>query len=318
MNNNKTLNMVMWAAMGMLSAGSSVAAEGVDFGGPVGGSDIGSAYLPEASGFYGGVVAGYAQGSKFYGDDARENKDIDISNKSGVTAVGLLYVYPFKLFGGTLGSTAQLSYASGKIDLNGTSERYKGTGDIYSDLLIWSKYLGDADVKSGALPTGLTVSAAYSMLFGVGTYDKDKIVSTGRNVTYMIPNAAVSYLTGPNWLGDGTEFSARVFLDIATENKATNYKNGPVADIDFAVSERMGKWQVGVAGYYAKQLSDDERDGDKIPGGNRFGSAGIGPVVSYTIPKWKSNVKFKLLAPVYSKNTMAQTAAYVVFSKAFD
>ncbi|MCI3203520.1 MULTISPECIES: transporter [Pandoraea] len=301
-----------------LAWSSTNAAEGPAFGGPVGGSDIGAAYLPGASGFYGAAVAGYAHGDHFYGDNGKRADDTAIQNKSGVVAAGLLYVYPVKWLGGTLGTTVQGSLSTGNIHLNGVSQKYDGTGDLYSDLLIWSRYLGSADVAHGAPPTGLTVRVAYSMLFGTGRYDKNAIVSTGRNVTYLIPNFALTYLTGPNWLGDGTEFSANFYWDIATKNRATGYLNGPVFDVDLAVSERIGKWQIGVAGYYATQMSGDQRDGLPIPGGNKFGSAAIGPVIAYTIPEWKSSVKFKLQLPLYARNSMTQTVGYLVFSKAFN
>lgn len=302
----------------LLVAGQAMGAEGVAFGGPVGGTDIGSAYLPGMPGFYGAVVGGYAQGSSYYGDNAKRDPGISIKNKSGVAAAGVLYVYPFKLFGGTIGSTLQGSLATGNINLNGVSERYNGAGDLYSDFFIWSRYLGHANVAAGEEPTGFTVRLAYSMLFATGHYDQNAIVSTGRNVNYFIPNFAVSYLTGPNWFGDGMEFSVHVYLDVAGKNQATDYQNGLVADADVALSEKIGLWQVGVAGYYAGQTTGDQLDGVPVPGGNKFASAAIGPVVAYTIPQWKSNVKLKIQCPIYTRNSMAQTVGYVIFSKAFN
>jgi hypothetical protein len=291
------------------------AAEGPAYGGPVGGSDIENAYLPAQAGFYGAMVGGYANGSQYYGSDHHQSSTISANNSSGVAAVGALYIYPFKLAGGTLGTSVQGSVATGHISLNGRNDTYNGTGDIYSDLLMWSRYLGNS---SGPEPVGLTVKLAYSMIFPVGRYDENAIVSTGRNTFYYIPNAAFSYLTGPNMFGDGTEFSLHAFLDIAGTNSATHYHNGPVIDFDYAISEKLGLWQIGVAGYYATQLSDDHQDGLPVPGGNRFASAGIGPVIAYTIPAWKSNIKLKASIPLYTRNSLAQNVVYLIFSKAFN
>ncbi|WP_109478143.1 transporter [Paraburkholderia sp. C35] len=291
------------------------AAEGPAYGGPVGGSDIENAYLPAETGFYGAVVGGYANGSQYYDNNHHRSSTISAANSSGVAAVGALYIYPFKLFGGTLGTSVQGSLATGHIELNNRSDTYDGTGDIYSDLLVWSRYLGNS---TGSAPTGLTVKLAYSMIFPTGHYDQNAIVSTGRNTIYYIPNAAFSYLTGPNVFGDGTEFSLHVFLDIAATNSATKYHNGPVIDFDYAISEKLGLWQFGLAGYYATQLSDDHQNGQAVPGGNRFASAGIGPVLSYTIPQWKSNIKLKASIPIYTRNSLAQNVVYLIFSKAFN
>lgn len=305
------------AALAMSMSHATLAAEGPAYGGPVGGSDIGNAYLPDTSGFYGAAVAGFATANQYYGANGHQSSTIRADNNSGVIAAGLLYVYPFKLLGGTLGTTVQGSLATGDLHLNDSTDQYHGLGDVYSDLLIWSKYLGNA-TGPGVAPTGLTVKLAYSMIFPAGTYDKNALVSTGRNTFYYIPNAAFSYLTGPNMFGDGTEFSFHVFLDVAGTNTATHYHNGPVVDFDYAVSEKVGLWQFGLAGYYATQLSDDHQNGQPVSGGNRFASASIGPVVSYNIPAWKANVKLKAQIPIYTKNSLAQDVVYVVFSKAFN
>lgn len=294
---------------------SAVAAEGVNFGGPIGGTDFQNANLPAQSGFYGAYISGFARGDKFYGNDAKRNPAVSGGVMSGLQAAGVLYIYPFTLFGGTLGTDVEGQFAWGGVNINGVRQRYEGFGDIYSDLLIWSKHIGES--SNGGAPTGFTIKLAYSMIFPVGKYAPTDLNSAGHGAPYYIPNAAVSYMTGPNILGDGLELNAHVFLDIAGNNSAAQYQNGAVVDIDAAIGERIGKWQIGVAGYYATQLSDDHQNGKIVsPDGNRFGSASVGPVISYDIPQWQSSVKLKVQVPVYTRNALAGTVAYVVFSKA--
>ncbi|WP_175821261.1 transporter [Burkholderia sp. BCC0419] len=292
------------------------ASEGANYGGPVGGDDIQAAMLPPISGFYGAVVAGYAVGNRYYGNDGHQDPALHAKIASGVGAAGLLYVYPFKLLGGTLGTTLQGSVNGGRIEINGVSQTYSGVSDLYSDVLMWSKYFGNA--QPGQPPVGLTLKLAYSMVFPVGEYNTTDLYTSGRNVWFFIPNVAFTYLTGPNALGDGLEVSAHVFLNFAAKNRATQYTSGTVADVNFAVSERWGRWQGGIAGYYASQLNDDYQQGQLVPpDGRRYASLAIGPVVSYDIPAWKSSVKFKALFPVHTKNSLAATTGYVVYSKAF-
>ena len=292
------------------------ASEGANYGGPIGGDDIQAAFLPPVSGFYGAVVAGFANGSQYNGNDGHQDPALHGKITSGVGAAGLLYVYPFQLFGGTLGSTLQGSINGGRIEINGASQTYRGVSDIYSDVVMWSKYLGSA--PAGLPPVGLTVKLAYSMVFPVGKYNTTDLYTSGRNVWFFIPNVAFTYLTGPNFLGDGLEVSAHVFVNFASNNRATQYKSGTVVDVNFAVSERWGRWQGGVAGYYATQVNDDYQAGQLVPpDGRRYASMALGPVVSFDIPEWKSNVKFKALFPVLTKNSLSATTAYVVYSKAF-
>lgn len=310
-NNNKKYAIGLIGISLVTLAPIIMAAEGANYGGPVGGTDIQAAMLPPVSGWYGGVVAGYANGNKFYDKNGDQDRNIHAHISSEVAAAGLLYVYPQQLWGGTLATSLQGSMNKGRISLNGSDQNYKGFGDLYSDLLIWSKYLGDS--PAGQPPTGLTVKLAYSMVFPTGRYNTSDLYTSGRNVFFFIPNAAATYLTK-----SGLELSGHAFANIASENKATDYDSGTVLNLNFAVSQHVGLWQLGMAGYYAKQVSDDHIDGEVVePDGRRYSGLAVGPVVSYDIPAWKSNIKFKALAPLQTENSLAANTAYVVFSKAF-
>ncbi|RQT28763.1 transporter, partial [Burkholderia contaminans] len=109
-----------------------------------------------------------------------------------------------------------------------------------------------------------------------------------------------------------------VLIECLRKNSATQYKNGVVADVDVAISEVIGRWQAGVAGYYARQFTDDRMNGQPVPSGNRFASAAVGPVVAYNIPECKCSVKFKAQFSVFTRNSLAPNAAYLFFSKAFN
>lgn len=293
---------------------SLMAAQGITYGGPVGGTDIQNAYLPGQSGFYGALVNVGAYGDALYGN----------SGKSPTTAVNLpaytaefalLYVYPFKVFGGTLASSIADGISVGNITVNGRKESFKGLNDIYTDLFTWSKHLGSTSETEG--PRGLTVKLGYAMILPVGKYNTTDLYTAGHNIYIYIPNFALTYLTRPNFLGDGLELSAHFFLDISGKNSATQYRNGIVGDVDMAISEIIGPWQVGIAGYYARQFSDDVSNGETFPG-NRFGSAGIGPVVGVNIPQCKCSLKFKAQFPIFTRNALAPNSVVLVLSKAFN
>jgi hypothetical protein len=300
---------------GLCSAAN--ASEGLTYGGPRGGTDINGAYLPASSGFYGIALLWGAAPNAYYGNNASPSNTVDLHGKAIVPGLGLLYVYPFKLAGGTLGTDVLAIYAIQRMCVNGTCKTKEQWGDLYSDLIMWSRYFGTKKSPND-LPYGLTVKAAFSMQFPTGTYSATSPTpSSGFNVYRIIPNVALTYLTGPNALGDGVEFSSQIFYGITTTNDATNYSSGDTVDIDFAVSERAGRWQYGLAGYYAFQLQGDKKDGMEVPGGNKLKVLGLGPVVAYRIPAWKSVIKAKLQLPVYARNTAHQVSAVVTLVKAF-
>ncbi|WZB72924.1 hypothetical protein WJ968_18920 [Achromobacter xylosoxidans] len=66
------------------------------YGGPVGGTDIQSAYLPPHPGLYGSVIAVGALGEKFYDNDGR-SPTTSVRLPGGIAEFGLLYVYPGQL-----------------------------------------------------------------------------------------------------------------------------------------------------------------------------------------------------------------------------
>lgn len=80
--------------------------------------------------------------------------------------------------------------------------------------------------------------------------------------------------TSPPILADGTEISVRFFWNSYRENPATNYWAGDLFDFEFALTERIGRFQVGVTGFFAFQVEDDELLGVPIPpDGRRVKSA---------------------------------------------
>ena len=93
----------VFALVAALQISAVFAAEGPTFGGPVGGTDIRNAYLPSATGFYVGFVTGYGHSSQLYGGGGHPENNVNVSTNNNNIAGGILYVYPFKLLGGTSG-----------------------------------------------------------------------------------------------------------------------------------------------------------------------------------------------------------------------
>lgn len=86
-------------------------------------------------------------------------------------------------------------------------------------------------------------------------------------------------------------------------NNDTGYRSGNIFNTDYLMGYRlpfMPKLQVGIAGHYTKQFSDDDISGDSLPNGNRLDKFAIGPQLFYSfdqatgmVLKWlhETNVK---------------------------
>lgn len=121
----------------------------------------------------------------------------------------------------------------------------------------------------------------------------------------------MTYTTRPI-LAEGTEFSAKFYYNTYLENPHTHHHTGDLINIDFAVSEHIGRFQVGLAGFFATQIEDDELFGVPIPpDGLQAEGLPIGPVIAYDIPEHAMSMKLKALTSLYAINTV--TSWNVVF-----
>ena len=137
-----------------LPTGSASASEGSVYGGPLGGTDIGNALLPAKTGLYFGIVDVTGPSNKLYDGNGNVNTSAHTTVFVNAVGLGLLYMYPFKLFGGNLGTSVQESYQVGHVNLNGRKDNFSGIADAYSDLLEWSKHIGPIFGEDRFIPTG--------------------------------------------------------------------------------------------------------------------------------------------------------------------
>ena len=201
---------------------------------------------------------------------------VDI-NSIGLGAV-LLYVPDVKLFDGSIGflGTTGVGQVCGQIVSTSPSRCRSGIGDSYVEM-FWSRFYGftrpSPDKTALPIREGLAVGAGLGAVLPFGPYDAiiqaSNGVTVGSNTLIVAPSVAFTYTTPP-LIAEGTEFSSKIYLNNYSTNSDTNYKSGSNIVADFAVSERIGRWQLGVAGYYLRQFEDDQRAGVRVaPDGRR-------------------------------------------------
>lgn len=299
-------------AVASLSAGPSVALEGIAATGPIGGSDIRSALLPPP-GLYGGLVGV----STPMGDLNLPSGAIPGSGSAWIAGGGLLYVYDAKLLGGSLASSLFAGYQQSCYGVKAAGVQPCATGllDSWSDLLLWSFFFpiqSPANKQGGVLPIpyGLAVQFGIGASFPTGDYSATRSVNVGSNFYDIAPNIAITY-TMPNifgqFLGQATEISVRGFYNYYTTNTTTNYQTSPILSVDFALTQRWDSWQFGVAGTAYTQIGHDKVNGVTITPDRTASLIGIGPLVSYDFiaaeRPW--SVTFKALFGVEASNIPA-------------
>jgi hypothetical protein len=177
---------------------------------------------------------------------------------------------------------------------------------------MWSRYFGTPRKSrfGDAYPIaeGLTVAFAFGMVIPAGRYNAfDATIqglSIGNNLWDFAPITAVTYVSPPI-IADGTEVSAKLYWNNYLTNPTTHYHTGSLIDIDFAVSEKIGRFQVGLAGFYAFQIQDDTLEGVVIPPERRRGKVlELGGVLAYDMPEQQAAMKIKALQTIITENTV--------------
>lgn len=256
--------------------------------------------------------------------------------RAGLDAVGigsksasgvLLYVPDFKLFDGSVGFLGVAGFGSvcGQIRSRNPDTCRSGFGDVYVEA-SWSRFFGFTrpSREKDALPIreGLAIRAGLGAVLPAGLYDAQiqasNGVTVGSNTLVVAPSIAFTYTTPP-LLADGTEFSSKIYLNTYGRNPDTDYVSGKNINIDFAVSEHIGRWQVGVAGYYLRQFEDDTRGGIVVaPDGRRSEVLSLGGVINYDIPDLRTAIKLKARSSVFAYNTAMTTAVYLTIARKLD
>lgn len=287
------------------------AVEGPAVAGPIGGTDMRSALMPPP-GLYGGVLAAAAGTLDFVdgeGDTIPAFRDAHLTRN--LAGPFLYFVPDVKVFGGSvaIGGLAPAGNSCGHILIGEKDHCTNAIGDPYVELQ-WARSWAIVRQSryAGAYPIleGLSILLGLGIVIPVGQYDAAtparQATSIGTNIWDVAPTVAMTYTTAPV-LAEGTEFSAKLYWNNYWENPDTRHRTGDVVNVDFAITERMGRWQAGLAGFYAIQVDDDAVAGAAIDG-MRAETLQLGAVVNYDMPEHASSLKLKALTSAFSENTV--------------
>jgi hypothetical protein len=291
----------------------AAAVEGPTVAGPIGGTDVRSA-LPLPPGVYVGTVGVLSATIDFV--DAHGNTIPALSDARLVKEIAgpfFYFVPQTKVLGGSLAiaGLAPAGNICGHLFAGTSNECDAGIGDPYVEM-AWSRYFGTPrpSAYAGAYPIaeGLSVLLGFGAVLPVGRFNGSnplsRAISIGSNLWDFAPTAAFTYTTRPI-LAEGTELSAKIYWNNYLENPETHYRTGDLMNVDFALTEHIGRFQVGVTGFYAWQVEDDKIAGITAPPDGRRGSAlEVGGIVAFDMPEYASSVKLKAIAAPFAANTV--------------
>jgi hypothetical protein len=116
-----------------------------------------------------------------------------------------------------------------------------------------------------------------------GSYSGTQLVNAGRN---QWAGTLYGSLTSP--LGGRFDANLRTNLTVNGANPATDYRSGLEAGVEWSLNCRLAKgWSVGLNGYSARQLTDDEVDDEPVAGtGRKLRVDAFGPQLIYRGTRW--------------------------------
>src|SRR5215831_19716412 len=313
--------------MALLCAGpTALAVEGTTAAGPVGGSDVRVALLPPP-GLYGGVAF-------FAGDAPRlvDGKGHDIPGLSPhftlkAAAPFGLYVPDVQVLGGSIAVFGVLPYGAecGRFLATQSWACAWGAADPYGEI-GWFRYFGTPRPSrvAGSFPIleGLAVSAGIGAVLPVGQYNVRQVtqqgIGMGNNIFDIAPSVAITYTTRPIF-AEATELSAKLYWNTYRINSATQYQTADLVTVDFAVTERYGRFQMGVTGTYAFQFAGDKQFGVTVPpDGHRSEVLLLGGIFVYDMPEYAMSAKIKAVSSVVAANALRSQTLTFGFIKKWD
>ncbi|WCE09747.1 SphA family protein [Pseudomonas sp. JBR1] len=183
-----------------------------------------------------------------------------------------------------------LRLSSGVIG-NGGHVKVEASGKSASDTGMRQAYITPLNI-SYSPSANLNLTGGLSLFTPLGNYDKNSLANASPNYRTYVAEFAATWFPSQNW-----EISIAPTFSFNERNKDTGYKSGDVMNIDYGVGYRfasMPKLQVGLAGYYTDQYSDDDLSGQVLPSGNRLKKLAVGPQLLYNFDE-KSGVALKWL-----------------------
>jgi hypothetical protein len=271
--------------MGALSlAGTANATEGGGGAYPNGAEDFMAGAVPPPGNYFINYFT-------FYSADRLKDSDGDTVKgfklKVAADVLRFIHVTDKQILGGFWGVHAFIPLVYQDVELNvpvapGPMDDSRASlGDIIVDPFILSWHGPNWHAATGV-----------DIFIPTGNHDRKHLANPGRNYWTFEPIVAATFLPGA-----GFDISAKLMYDFNTKNNdstapgVSDYRSGQEFHMDYAVGKKFGDVTAGLAGYYYRQMTDDEADGSDVAG-KRGQVAAFGPVLKYDYRNMSLSLKY--------------------------
>jgi anthranilate 1,2-dioxygenase (deaminating, decarboxylating) large subunit len=178
-----------------------------------------------------------------------------------------VHVYKHQMLGANLGADVLLPLVAISADGPSTNPAYLG------DLTV-GPFLQWFDTKLMGRPFFQRVE--FNVTLPTGQYDQKYAINPGSNLWTIEPYYAFTWFITPQF-----STSWRIHYTYSTENDDTDVQPGQAFHFNYSFEYEFYKnFRGAIAGYYLKQLTDDEVNGNSVPGSKEQVFA-IGPAISW-------------------------------------
>jgi hypothetical protein len=235
-----------------------------------------------------------------------------------------VYVPDVQVLGGSIGVFGVLPYGAecGHFLAAQPWACAWGAADPYVEI-GWFRYFGTPRPSRvpGSFPIleGLAISTGIGAVFPVGQYNVRQVtqqgIGMGNNIFDIAPSLGITYTTPPIF-AEATELSAKLYWNKYRINSATQYQTADLVTVDFALTERYGRFQMGVTGTYAVQFEGDKQFGVTVPpDGHRSEVLLLGGIFVYDMPEYAMSMKIKAVTSVIAANALRSRDLTIGFIK---
>lgn len=190
----------------------------------------------------------------------------------------LVHMTKLQPLGGTWGMQVLLPVMHMDVTMGGRTQSNTGIGDIVIDPFLWSFHSKNLHYAFGL-----------DIIMPTGAYKSSDLANLGRNYWTFEPVAAATYISD-----DGYEASMKLMYDFNTKNTATNYQSGQELHFDYTLAKKINAFTVGVGGYFYKQTTDDELNGQKVGSDGFKGQVfAVGPQLKYDYKNMAFSLKYQ-------------------------
>ncbi|EPN6727327.1 transporter [Pseudomonas sp. GD03817] len=223
-------------------------------------------------------------------DNSGKSSVPGFSLENFVQAIRVVHTWDVKFDSGVTLSSGIIGSANKiKVEAFGNSDTDSGFRQLYLTPL----YVGYSPSENLHLLTG------FSAFVPLGNYDGNKLANSPPGYASYTQEFDLTWFPHPNW-----EVSIAPTFTINAKNDDTDYRSGNVFNVDYLLGYRLQsnpKVQLGLVGYYTKQVTDDRYDHGDLDDGNRLSKFAVGPQIFYAFDQ-KSGVVLKWMRETAVKN----------------